>query len=166
MGALFHSTLDCVKTRKQLGVPIGSFQVLQHRLVDMHMALEQTRPLLVRALCSADATGRWRWPSCAARRAMERANERQTNLVDLGGGGPGGGPIPSSSSGSSGGSPSSPCTVCSIGPDLSTVLVCFSRVAVALLFSAYIRLSRPPPPAWTVVSTFLSEAPPLISDIR
>ena len=55
MGALFHSTLDCVKTRKQLGVPIGSFQVLQHRLVDMHMALEQTRSLLVRALCSADA---------------------------------------------------------------------------------------------------------------
>lgn len=55
MGALFHSTLDCVKTRKQFGVPIGSFQVLQHRLVDMHMALEQTRSLLVRALCSADA---------------------------------------------------------------------------------------------------------------
>jgi alkylation response protein AidB-like acyl-CoA dehydrogenase len=53
MQVLQSTTLDYVKTRKQFGVTIGSFQVLQHRLVDMLMALEQTRSLLYRAVCSA-----------------------------------------------------------------------------------------------------------------
>lgn len=52
MQLLYSTTLEYVKTRKQFGVPIGSFQVLQHRLVDMFMALEQTRSLLYRAVCS------------------------------------------------------------------------------------------------------------------
>ena len=55
MQVLHETTLDYVKTRKQFGVTIGSFQVLQHRLVDMFAALEQTRSLLIRAVCSADA---------------------------------------------------------------------------------------------------------------
>jgi alkylation response protein AidB-like acyl-CoA dehydrogenase len=53
MQVLQSTTLDYVKTRKQFGVTIGSFQVLQHRLVDMLMALEQTRSLLYRAVGSA-----------------------------------------------------------------------------------------------------------------
>jgi alkylation response protein AidB-like acyl-CoA dehydrogenase len=40
MRRLMHDTLDYVRQRRQFGVPISSFQVLQHRLADMHMALE------------------------------------------------------------------------------------------------------------------------------
>jgi hypothetical protein len=53
MQVLQATTLEYVKTRKQFGVTIGTFQALQHRLVDMFTALEQTRSLLYRAVCSA-----------------------------------------------------------------------------------------------------------------
>jgi len=47
-------TIEYTKTRKQFGVAISSFQVLQHRMVDMFMAAEQTKSLLYRAVCSAE----------------------------------------------------------------------------------------------------------------
>lgn len=55
MDQLNSKTLEYTKTREQFGVPIGSFQALQHRMVDTFMAYEQTRSLLYRAVCDHTA---------------------------------------------------------------------------------------------------------------
>jgi len=49
METLLFTTVQYAKTRKQFGVPIGSFQVLQHRMVEMFMECEQMRSLLYMA---------------------------------------------------------------------------------------------------------------------
>ncbi len=49
MQVLNATTIEYTKTRKQFGVAIGSFQALQHRMVDTFMACEQTQSLLLRA---------------------------------------------------------------------------------------------------------------------
>jgi len=50
MSTLFESTVDYLKTRQQFGRPLSSFQVLQHRLADLYVRLEQSRSQLVRAV--------------------------------------------------------------------------------------------------------------------
>ncbi|WP_375772727.1 acyl-CoA dehydrogenase family protein [Archangium gephyra] len=55
MQALNEVTLDYLKTRTQFGVPIGSFQVLQHHMVDMYIAQEQARSMAILAADRADS---------------------------------------------------------------------------------------------------------------
>jgi pimeloyl-CoA dehydrogenase small subunit len=54
METLNAVTLDYLKTRKQFGVPIGSFQALQHRMADMVIEHEQSKSMAVLAALSAD----------------------------------------------------------------------------------------------------------------
>ena len=49
MEILYKTTVEYTKTREQFGTPIGKFQVLQHRMVDMFMEYEQCKSLLYMA---------------------------------------------------------------------------------------------------------------------
>ncbi len=49
MQMLLSKTVEYTKTRKQFGMPISTFQVLQHRMVDMFIEVEQARSILYRA---------------------------------------------------------------------------------------------------------------------
>jgi pimeloyl-CoA dehydrogenase small subunit len=54
MEAMNEMTLEYSKTRVQFGQPIGSYQVVQHRLADMFMTQEQGRSMAMLATMSVD----------------------------------------------------------------------------------------------------------------
>ncbi|MCM2337276.1 acyl-CoA dehydrogenase family protein [Hydrogenophaga pseudoflava] len=89
MGALLRKTGEYVSTRKQFDVPIASFQVIQHRLVDMFAAVEATRSLVLMAALHAehlDAAVRSRTVSAAKAAIGERARFVAQQAVQLHGG--------------------------------------------------------------------------------
>jgi alkylation response protein AidB-like acyl-CoA dehydrogenase len=66
--ALNEATLNYLKTRKQFGTVIGSFQALQHRMADMFIAAEQSRSMAIIAAMQAAGD-----QPAARRRAMAGA---------------------------------------------------------------------------------------------
>jgi pimeloyl-CoA dehydrogenase small subunit len=54
MDESLKTTVEYLKTRTQFGVPIGTFQTLQHRAADMFVAVEQARSMSMFATMAAD----------------------------------------------------------------------------------------------------------------
>ncbi|MGR4871299.1 acyl-CoA dehydrogenase family protein [Variovorax sp. LARHSF232] len=49
-----RDTLEYLRVRKQFGVPIGSFQALQHRMADLLLEIEQARSAVINAAAAID----------------------------------------------------------------------------------------------------------------
>ena len=54
MESCYSKTLAYTKERDQFGQPISSFQVLQHRMVDMFMETEYAKSFLIKVLATED----------------------------------------------------------------------------------------------------------------
>ncbi len=84
------ATLDYLKQRKQFGVPIASFQVLQHRMVEMYICTEQARSLSILAASKVDGTSdakdRARAVSAAKIKIADAARQVSQEAVQLHGG--------------------------------------------------------------------------------
>ena len=50
-----QSTIEYLQTRKQFGIPIGSFQALQHRMADLLLEIEQARSAVINAAAALEA---------------------------------------------------------------------------------------------------------------
>jgi len=84
------TTLEYLKTRQQFGVPIGAFQALQHRMVDMVIDYEQARSMAslacARVDTEADANERKRIVSAAKIKVADAARHISQESVQLHGG--------------------------------------------------------------------------------
>lgn len=76
MSVMHEQTVEYLKVRKQFGVPLSVFQVLQHKAVDMFVALEQARSITMYATMMADSDD-----------AEERSRAMSAAKVEIGRGG-------------------------------------------------------------------------------
>src|SRR3546814_5832416 len=72
MQKLHEGTLDYTQQRKQFGIPIAKFQVLQHRMVDMFMEVEQARSMTIMGTLKLDL------PAKKRMRSEEHTSELQS----------------------------------------------------------------------------------------
>ena len=79
MHAAFEMTLDYLKTRRQFGVPIGSFQALKHRAAKLYVELELSRSAVMHAHRVLDEG----WDDAAVARAASIAKARCSDAFML-----------------------------------------------------------------------------------
>jgi isovaleryl-CoA dehydrogenase len=80
MQAALDLVLPYVRERKQFGVPIGSFELMQGKLADMYVALESSRGLAYRTAAAFDADPSAR-RSIEAAAALLHASERAVDVA-------------------------------------------------------------------------------------
>ena len=84
------TTLEYLKTRKQFGVPIGTFQALQHRMVEMVITHEQAKSMACLACSKIDSSenpaDRARAVSAAKIKIADSARHISQEAVQLHGG--------------------------------------------------------------------------------
>lgn len=84
--ALLTYTAEHLRTRKQFGAPLAKFQVLQHRMADMSMALEQLKSMAcaaAMAMQSPDPVQRRRLVSAAKVLASQKGREIGLAAIQL-----------------------------------------------------------------------------------
>ena len=86
MQVLQAATVEYAKTRKQFGQAIGKFQVLQHRMVDMFIALDQAQSASLMATLKLDAPGAGRAVSAAKAAVGKYAKAVGEGAVQIHGG--------------------------------------------------------------------------------
>lgn len=88
MRKVLADTVEYCKQRQQFGTPIGSFQVLQHRMVDMHMEVEQSVAATYLAVLNLDSADDVRARAVSAAKATigRAARFVGQNAVQLHGG--------------------------------------------------------------------------------
>ena len=79
MQASFEMTLDYLKARQQFGRPIGSFQALQHRAVDLKIQISLTRASIESAAAAFDDAA----PAAVREAAVSRAKARAAEVSML-----------------------------------------------------------------------------------
>lgn len=87
--ALLVHTAEHLRTRKQFGAPLAKFQVLQHRVADIAIALEQLKSMACAAaavLASDDAQQRRRVVSAAKAYASQQGRQIGLTAIQLHGG--------------------------------------------------------------------------------
>jgi alkylation response protein AidB-like acyl-CoA dehydrogenase len=88
MSELNNATVEYCKTRKQFGVALGSFQVLQHRMVDMFVALQEATAItyLLNATLAEEGPSCSRLAAAAKARVGEAARYVGEQAIQLHGG--------------------------------------------------------------------------------
>lgn len=86
MDVIHNTTVEYMKIRQQFGRPIGTFQVLQHRAVDMLTEIEQARSIVIKAASELGGENASRYVSMAKNLVGRAARQNSEEAIQMHGG--------------------------------------------------------------------------------